>query len=439
VPPEIIALPDGENLDVLWQDHSADVGRNEDDPNKNAKKAFVVRIENGAAGYAVTRAYQINQLNHIMGFARDEAGNYFVATGVDEDQEVEDPNTPPPEVHRSGIVKLVKFDVNGCKSLEIDADAGRDAADAGSEPVINPMVAATSRLAYQGGQLAIVHGINTEYDAEVSARHQKALTTHFDASSGAVTRTESMWVSHSFDQRLFWDGSGFVELHLGDAYPRAIALGRFTADEGTETYELFKPKGARGANDTYTRLGGIAPIATGELGYLVTFTTERGIETADLLNGTRDVAFLRVARGFADMDEDGSGYVDGATTLDVMVANQPASNKLSWLTDYAGEAAQADRPRLAAIGGDQFVVLWERWTGTGERESEFTGTQGLVLGGDGMVKLPAAPVTMQHLPRGDDVVTLGGRALLVTGDAAAKKLTLHLIGADLMAQVVEIP
>lgn len=438
-PPEIIALPDGEHVDVLWQDHSGDVGGNDDDPNKNAKKAFVVRIEKGAAGYAVTRAYQIDQMARVMGLAKDEAGNYYVATGVDEDADLT-PTAPAEGEHRPGIVKIVKFDVNGCKSLEIDASGARAQADAESEPIINPMVAATSRLAYHGGQLAILHGINTGYDAGVDARHQKALTTHFDATTGAVSRTDSMWVSHSFDQRLFWDGTGFVELHLGDAYPRAIALGRFNAgDEGTATYELFKPKGETGDNNTFTRLGGIAPIATGDMGYVVVFTTERGTETAERLNGTRDVAFLRVARGFADMDEDGSAFVDGAATQNVMVGDDAVTNKLTWLTDYASDSAQADRPRVAAIGGDQFVVLWERWTGSSDQNAEFGGTHGLVLGGDGMVKVMPKLVTERHLLRSDDVVTLGTSALLVTADGAAKKLTLNLISADLSVQVVEIP
>lgn len=438
-PPEIVALPDGENLDVLWQDHASDVGGNDDDPNKNAKKAFVVRIEKGAAGYAVTRAYQIDQLARIMGLARDEAGNYYVATGVDEEDDLT-PTDPAEGEHRSGIVKIVKFDANGCKSLEIDSGAAREAADPESEPVINPMTAATSRLAYHGGQLALLHGINTGYDPGVDARHQKALTTHFDASTGAVSRTATMWVSHSFDQRLFWDGSGFVELHLGDAYPRSIALGRFNAGQGgTETYELFKLKGQTGDNNTFTRLGGIAPIATGDMGYLVVFATERGTETAERLNGTRDVAFVRVARGFAEMDENGSAFVDGASTLDVMLDGEAVSNKLSWLTNYAGESAQADRPRLAAIGGDQFVVLWERWTGSSDQNAEFTGTQGLVLGADGVVSVMPKQVSERHVLRGDDVVQLGTQALLVTGDGAAKKLTLNFVGADLALQAVDIP
>jgi hypothetical protein len=231
-----------------------------------------------------------------------------------------------------------------------------------------------------------------------------------------------------------------VELHLGDAYPRAIALGRFNAgDEGTDSYELFKVKGEIGDNNTFTRLGGIAPIAAGDLGYVVLFSTERGSETAESLNGTRDVAFLRVARGFAEMDANGSAFVDGESTQNVTVGDAAVTNELSWLTDYAGESAQADRPRLAAIGGDQFVVLWERWTGSSDQNAEFGGTQGLVLGADGMVKVMPKLVTERHLLRSDDVVALGAHALLVTGDAVANKLVLHLVGADLAVQIVEIP
>jgi len=438
-PPEIVALSDGENLDILWQDHSADPARNEADPNKNAKKAFVVRVEKGAAGYAITRAYQIDQLAHIMGLAKDEMGNYFVATGVDEDADLT-PEMPGPGMHRPGIVKLVKFDANGCKSLEIDADNERAKADPKSQPIINPMVAATSRLAYHAGRLAFLHGINVDYDPEVSARHQKALTTHFDATTGAATLTDSMWVSHSFDQRLFWDGTGFVELHLGDAYPRSIALGRFNdGKDGTETYDLFKPKGELGANNTYTRLGGITQIATGDLGYLVVFTTDRSTDGTAILNGTRDLAFLRVSRGFADMDEKSTTYVDGAVTQEVMSSGKAATNKLTWLTDYAADAAQADRPRVAAISGDQVVVAWERWTGTGDRESMFGGTQALVLGNDGVVKVMPKQIGTRHLLRSDDMVSLGAQALFVSGDGTNKKLTLNLIGADLTLTVVDLP
>ncbi len=88
------------------------------------------------------------------------------------------------------------------------------------------------------------------------------------------------------------------------------------------------------------------------------------------LVGTRDLAFLRVTRDFAEGEPDDRSFVDGSETMTVtrtvrmndMDVEVEVDNHFDWLTDYAGNSAQADRPRVAAIGGDQFVVLWERWT-----------------------------------------------------------------------------
>jgi hypothetical protein len=423
-PPEIIALASGNELDILWQD-------------ANGGRGFVVHVAQSGASFAVTQAYEVSLIDRIMGFARDEAGNYYVATGIDEDGDLTDTN-PPPDVHRSGIVQIVKFDVNGCVLLEVDVGAARGQAGA-DEDIINPMVAASSRLAYAGGRLALVHGINTDPDMQ-GTRHQKALTTHIDAATGVAVRTESMWVSHSFDQRLFWDGQGFVELHLGDAFPRAIALGRFVEDDGTDTYELFDPKGPEGGNPTYTRLGGIAPAAAGDFGYLVAFVTDRSatVPADATIEGTRDLALIRVRRDFASMDPDNGGFIDESTsTQDVMSSGEAATNHLAWLTDYAG-AANADRPRLVAIGGDQFVVLWERWTGT-DNDEAFEGTYAMVIDAAGTTVAPAMRVSDHHISRGDDAVVLGNRALFVTGSGSPASLALNFVAADLTTEVVTLP
>jgi hypothetical protein len=84
-------------------------------------------------------------------------------------------------------------------------------------------------------------------------------------------------------------------------------------------------------------------------------------------------------------------------------------------------------------------VLWERWTGTADRQSMFAGTQALVLGTDGMLKVMPKQVSLHHLLRGDDLVSLGAQAVFVSGDGAAKKLTLNLLGADLTVTAVDLP
>jgi hypothetical protein len=87
--------------------------------------------------------------------------------------------------------------------------------------------------------------INTDPDWNIGGtRHQKALSTRLDATSGAIIRTSSVWVSHSFDQRLLYDGEGIIEHHLGDAYPRYIVFAR-----DHTSYPLFHIKGDLGSGD----------------------------------------------------------------------------------------------------------------------------------------------------------------------------------------------
>jgi hypothetical protein len=69
----------------------------------------------------------------------------------------------------------------------------------------------------------------------------------------------------------------------------------------------------------------------------------------------------------------------------------------------------------------------------------FGGTQGLVLGNDGAVKVMAKQVSEHHLLRGDDLVSLGAQAVFVSGQSASKKLTLNLLAADLTVAVVDLP
>jgi hypothetical protein len=48
-------------------------------------------------------------------------------------------------------------------------------------------------------------------------------------------------------------------------------------------------------------------------------------------------------------------------------------------------------------------------------------------------------VSDRHLLRGDDLVSLGGQAVFVSGDGTAKKLTLNLVAADLTSTSVDLP
>ena len=424
--PEIVAVPDGDGLAVLYQDQD------------QADSAFVVHVSASDPSYVIDAAFEVASLGRIMGLTLDDGGNYYVATGVSEDEQV-DAEYPPNAIHRPDIVRVVKFDASGCVTMESDVDMARGAFADDSEIIVNPMVAATSRLAYGAGQLALVHGHNTEPDPDLDGtRHQKAITTHIDAESGLVTRADSMWVSHSFDQRALYDGTGLVELHLGDAYPRAIAFGRYLAEASDGDYPLFAIKGETGDNRTFSRLGGIVQVSDGTFGYMVALSTERTttISGDDELQGTRDLALLRIRTDFAATSEPIVEQGAELDSLPVTSGGEDVTNFLRWMTDL-GPDRHVERPRIVALPSGEVVLLWEEWTVSGASD-QYQGTFAMTVDAQGqMIAGPSEVPGDHHLSRGDDAVRLGARAVYVTG--SAEGLHLNLVAADLTSERITLP
>lgn len=423
--PETVPYASGDTLDVLFQDQDSD------------DFAYVVHVARDGQSYAVQDAYRVASLGRIMGLTKDTEGNYYVATGVDEDDQV-DATYPPNDIHRPDVVRIVKFDEWGCVLMESDVDIERGNANPESEIIVNPMTAATSRLVWGGDRLLLVHGHNTEPDSSIGGtRHQKALSTHINSLDGTVTRSSTMWVSHSFDQRALYDGDGFVEMHLGDAYPRFVALGRYDDSGGDGPYPVYRIKGAEGANNTYTRLGGIVPTSDPTYGYLALFATERSTTAGDdLISGTRDVALVRIRSDFAQSDTDEpiveSG--NGVSSHTVNSAGETVTNSLRWLTDL-GAGTHAERPKITNLGNDELVVLFERWSDDGD---DYDGTFSLLIDSSGSVLAGPTEVPGQHhLQRGDDIATLDGRAVYVTGGPSG--LHLNLIDGELNAERITLP
>jgi hypothetical protein len=419
--PEIIVASDGVELSVLAQDY---------DP-ATAWTAVLLHIEPSATGYWISQALtHLPMLDRVMGLAIDGDGNRYYATGVDE-SDVVDPTYPPPNTYRSNIVRVIKVNPAGTVLFNIDLDTARYAYNPSAEMIINPMVAATSRLAVGGNEIALVHGINTGPDWNIGgARHQKALSTRLDATSGAVTRTSSVWVSHSFDQRLLYDGQGILEHHLGDAYPRYIVFAR-----NHISYPLFHIKGDLGENNTRTRLGNIALIENDPAyDYLALFVTENSASTGSLIAGPRNLAIVRV-RG-----SDNSIDPSLPDTLTVVSEGTQYTNRLRWLTHYSASSnLHAERPKLVGIGGDEYIVLWEEWLHTGSYYDTYRGVYGMVIDDQGNVLRAATLLTDEHhLHRGDDAFLLDNRAAWMTGNATEKKLMIHLVDASLNYELVTL-
>lgn len=421
--PELVVAANGKELDVLANDY---------DP-ATPWKAVLLHLAPGASGgYKVTQALtDLPVLDRIMGLGVDAQGNRYYATAVNESQLIS-PTYPPLDTYRSNIVRVVKVDPAGQVLFDIDLDTARHDFSAGAEMIINPMDAAGARLAVGGGQILLAHGINTDPDWNIEGRrHQKALTTRLDAASGAILEVYSIWVSHSFDQRLMHDGNDFVELYLGDAYPRSVAFAQ-SWHEGA----LFHIKGALGENRTYTRLGNVALIENDpEYRYLALFVTENSAEAGDypqMINGPRDLAMVRVLGNDFGLDP------DLPDTLTVDSKGEQQTNRLRWLTHYPPDSdLHAERPKLIGLGGDRFVVLWEEWRHKGYEADDFLGVYAMLIDARGETLRPATLLTTaHHLPRGDDAFLLDGRAAWLTGSAAGQYLVLHFVDGDLNYQSI---
>jgi hypothetical protein len=419
--PEIIVASNGVELDVLAQDYDSG----------NAWNAALLHIEPSLAGYKITQALtDMPMLDRVMGLAIDGSGNRYYATGVDE-SDVVDPTYPPLNTHRSNIVRVITLNPAGNVRFNIDLDTARYAYNNSAEMIINPMVAATSRLAVGGNEIALVHGINTDPDWNIGGRrHQKALSTRLDATSGAIIRTSSVWVSHSFDQRLLYDGEGIIEHHLGDAYPRYIVFAR-----DHTSYPLFHIKGDLGENNTRTRLGNIALIENDPAyNYLGLFATENSAHTGSTIDGPRNVAIVRVKGSDNSIDP------SLADTLTVSSKGTQYTNRLRWLTHHSASSnLHAERPKLIGIGGDQYVVLWEEWLNTGGYSDTFNGVYGMVIDDKGNILRAATLITDEHhLHRGDDAFLLDNRAAWMTGNAVEQKLHIHFVDASLNYEMVTL-
>ncbi len=422
--PEIIVASNGAALDVLAQDYGAE----------SAWKAVLLHISPTGSGYEVTQALSdLPMLDRVMGLAIDAAGNRYYATGVDE-RGVVNADYPPANTYRSDIVRVVKVDSAGRVQFNINLDPARHAFNSSAEMIINPMVFASARLAVGGDEIALVHGINTGPDANLGgARHQKALSTRLGAGDGRVLATSSVWVSHSFDQRLLYDGEGIIECHLGDAYPRNVVFGRKQS-----RVPLFYIKGELGANNTATSLGNIAIIENDpDYGYLALFATEStAVSGGSFINGPRNLAVVRVRRNDNSLDPN---LPDSLTVMSVGVER---TNRLRWLTGYtAASNLHATRPKLIGLGGDRYIVLWEQWV-AGSTGDVFQGVYGMVIDGGGNTVRAATLITAQHhLPRGDDAFVLDGRAAWMTGSARRRELIIHVVDSALTyeEEVVTLP
>ncbi len=292
------------------------------------------------------------------------------------------------------------------------------------------------RLSCAGDRLCVTYGRGMDNG------HQGSIIVTYATSDISLVRNHGQNSSHSFDSRVVPDGGDFINLSLGDNYPRGLALNKVRPASSTGkvifTYKTrHYPDGlASNDNRTYTEIGDLAAAPEG---YGAIFASEAGTDNTlatGAINEARNVGYLLVARNFDSIPQ--SEYIVPPSMILTTGADSPLFGfynfgggyvrqhyrGVRWLTQYTDlQTENATRPKMLAMPDGKRLILWEKWT-----PSSHVSTHGMRIDALGNPQTAAIDLGGLRLSDGDSAVLAGHRVHLVTGNG--KELEWGIIETD---------
>jgi hypothetical protein len=314
------------------------------------------------------------------------------------------------------------------------------------------------RLTCTGGRLCVIYGRGMDNG------HQGSIVVTYATSNLALVRNHGQNSSHSFDSRVVPDGTDFINLSLGDNYPRGLVLHKVrpTSMPGKVIYTYktaHYPDGlASNDNKTYTELGDL--VASPE-GYGAIFSSEAGTDNAQAtgaMNEARNVGYLLVSRSFETIAQ--TEYIVPPSMILSPGADSPLFGfhdfggryvrqqyrGVRWLTTYTDKNTEnASRPKMIVLANGR-LILWEKWT-----PSSYVSTQGTLIDALGNPLVDTTELAGLRLSDGDSAVrsddrvhgiTSNGRELewsiLETDKPLHRNMVVHGHSIDRVSGVVKI-
>ena len=202
-------------------------------------------------------------------------------------------------------------------------------------------------------------------------------------------------------------------------------------------------------NQVMSRLGN---VAVGNNGYPVLFATENSNNFQEVHNDSGTLVLVHVKDQVGEIGSDGEFEVDQeADNKDYLTTDRfrnrfsemtvttdqgSKTNKgLVWLTEYSDkELYNVEKPKLAKIGADRFVVLWESWTGNKpwpNNKANYETTWAMVIDEFGNKIEEAWNVGEIRLERYSEVTVFqGNKVAWARGDQETGKLILYVLDFD---------
>lgn len=255
-------------------------------------------------------------------------GNYnYLLTGQDNPNESDDV-----EVYR-----ITKYDLNWNR-LESCSLHGAN--------TYEPFAFGSARMTSDGEYL-LIRTCHTMYATSDGLHHQANVTIEVDTDTMQVTDSYTQimnvnygYVSHSFNQFVRTDGTNLVGVDLGDAYPRAVVLCKYTTDFTTGNFtgdwdpceyaEMLPISGQTGNNTTGVTVGGFEVSSDR---YIVVGTT--------------------IDQNHFTTSDTGNIFI---STVDRNLSDEP---EITYLTNYSEGSESAGTPVLVKLSDSRFMILWE--------------------------------------------------------------------------------
>ena len=268
--------------------------------------------------------------NSVGGVTCDSSGNYYVACGQGDLNE------------KGNIVTFAisKYNHKG-KLLKTTTFKGK------AYNIKSPFEASNCAMAFEGNNL-VCSFASLGYKSRDGLSHQSSKVLAVDTRTMKKTDkySGSMYVSHSFDQRITKLQNGaLIFTHRGDGYPdRGFSISGY--DEGYD-FTPFHFAGAIGDNITASSLGGLESVSTG---YALVGTSVKSLKT---LKGNEQV-FIQFTN-----PNSMTASIRGSSRKNTVGDTVVKDDGILWLTNYKGDN-YASSPHVVKMDNDRLLIVWEK-------------------------------------------------------------------------------
>lgn len=447
--PQIVAVAQKTQLYIGWQAWN---GRTP------TTKIMVHKIHTDALDQGkLTAVREVASLGILVGFTVDESGTDYVLTA-----KAEDFANNPTAAFVNDVHKPWRKDVlllhRGGTTTDLNSDRYTGLTFYGLTS------SGSGRLAVGSTHLAAVFA-RLHFTPADNLIHQEGSDFLANRDLSQVPIKAGNAVSHSFDQRLIFDGTDFVTLHQADTYPYAgLIVEKLIAKPRPRVARFNAYACPTFGNSVFFELGGLAAEADG---YPVLFTATRNTAAANEGNVGQlnqlpyDLAMVYLVRGFDGKpgpknayDSVGSGILangfapDQEFNVDNFTWNPATSRydkreprtirrRVLWLTEHE-QNTRAAHAKLVKLRDGQYIALWEEQGGRVPITRAMTITIKGPPAAKTITKGQAIELKDLRLHPGDDAlaVTIKGvpHAAWVTAGAASQQFLLHTLDADLAYQ-----